>query len=140
MSPTNLVNCRKGFAISAIYLSESCSILFVIIIISALGPWHPQCLTHYCMLGKVWIAGFLILDLHLLEWLCMLRPMYRGKNHIPLSRTDINSPCQSNLSDKIFTETGAVSLIPKKDNTRQLYHFISTANIHTTSRVLGKYF
>ena len=30
MSPTNLVNCRKGFAISAIYLSVSCSILFVI--------------------------------------------------------------------------------------------------------------
>ena len=44
----------------------------------------------------------------------MLRPMYRGKNHLPLSTTGINSPCQSNLSDKIFTEKGAVSLIHKK--------------------------
>lgn len=83
--------------------------------LSALGPWRPWCLTHYCMSGKAWIPGFPLLFLHLLQWLCMLRPMYRGKNHLPLSTTGINFPCQSNLSDKIFTEKGAVSLIPKKD-------------------------
>ena len=37
------------------------------------------------------------------------------REHNALSTTGINFPCQSNLSDKIFTEKGAVSLIPKKD-------------------------
>lgn len=96
------------------------------IILSALGPWHPRCLTHYCMSGSLdrGLPDSLPASTRMAVY---VKAYVQGQNHLPLSTTGINPPCQSNLSDKTFTEKGAVSLTPKKDNTRQLYrlHFYS---------------
>lgn len=59
----------------------------------------------------------------------------QGQNHLPLSTTGINPPCQSNLSDKTFTEKGAVSLTPKKEYQTALW----TSLLQQTFTLLPEY-